>query len=300
MLLVFLVFGLSKCSEGQPELMSTYKDTVSAPRDSAVPKRINFYVADRFRIYELFNLLVIWRARLHGMTRKDKLIVVVVTSSEHAKKKMIDYLEKKKGIVGNIWFDSHGYYENGYSSYTLGEDQFNYKTINDTSFTKYLRALSPYCNDQTKVAIGSCYGGATFEKPSYKGNPASRMNGDSLMVGLAKIFPCATIYGSESWVMTKPGIFMKNSFALAGYPLGRKYKKEVYRPVWERMGIWHSYSAATGKFEKVNTLCLTRAGSIYINPVSYLDLKVNMNKVQRILEKMDRRALKKQNRQGST
>ena len=41
------------------------------------------------------------------------------------------------------------------------------------------------------------------------------MNGDSLMIGLANILPGATIFGTEGWVMTKPGVFDKHSYALA-------------------------------------------------------------------------------------
>jgi len=43
-----------------------------------------------------------------------------------------------------------------------------------------------------------------------------------------------------------------------------------------------------GKFEKVNTLFLTRAGSIYINSVSYPDLKENRKKFNRILKRLTR------------
>jgi hypothetical protein len=97
------------------------------------------------------------------------------------------------------------------------------------------------------------------------------MNGDSLMIGLANILPKATVYGTEGWVMTKPGIFAKHTYALAGYPLQKRFKDEVYKPVWEHMGIWHSYSAETKIFTTENTLALTHMGTIHVKSVSYLD-----------------------------
>lgn len=288
----FFCFVFCCSTQASPQPAINASDTISGISADEAKRRINFYVADKLKIYELFNRLVIWRARLHGMSRRDRLIIVLVRSSEEAKNKIIDYLRKKHGLIGSLWFDSHGYYANGYSSFTLGKDQFSYKTINDTVYTQFLRALIPYCNDQTNIAIGSCYGGATFEKPSNRDNPPGRMNGDSLMIGLGNIFPCASIYGTESWVMTKPGIFMKNSFALAGFPLGRRFKTEAYRPVWERMGVWHCYTSLSEKMENINTVCLSRAGSIYINPRSYLDVKANRNKLHRILNKIDKRTKK--------
>ena len=266
----------------------------------STPNRINFYVANKLKTFDLFSRLVIWRARIYGMSRQGRFIIVLAGSSEEAKVKMMDYLKKKNAIIGNLWFDSHGHYINGYSSFSLGKDEFSYKTITDTAYTKHLRALAPYCDDYTKVSIGSCYSGATFEKPSDKGKMATRMNGDSLIIGLANILPGSTVFGTESWVMTKPGIFEKNSFALAGYPMGRSYKAEIYRPIWERMGIWHSYSTNSGVYETVNTLSLTRLGTIFISPMSYLDIKQNQNKLARILKKMDRRSKRKKQHEKNT
>ncbi|MFI5133845.1 MAG: hypothetical protein ACHQEB_05885 [Chitinophagales bacterium] len=248
--------------------------------------RVNFYVVNKPRTLDLFSRLVIIRARKKGMNRGHEFIVIVARSSEEVKKKMLDYLQKQNVMIGSLWFDTHGHYANGYSSFILGKDEFSYKTITDPDKTKHLHALAPYCDEKTKIAIGSCYGGATYEKPAHNGIPASRMNGDSLMMGMADVLPGATIYGTEGWVMTKPGIFRQNSYALAGYPLQKRFKDEVYKPVWEHMGIWHSYSSITKKLETINTLSLTRIGSIHIKALTYLERKKSQRRLARNLAKL--------------
>jgi len=269
----------------------TETDPVQPVRqDTALEKtsirRVNFYVVNRPKTLDLFSRLVVLRARKKGMTRRDKFVVIVARSSQEARDKMEDHLQKKNAMIGSLWFDTHGRYANGYSSFILGKDEFSYKTINDTAKMKNLHALSSYCDEYTRVAIGSCYGGATYEKPAHNGKPASRMNGDSLMIGIANLLPQATIYGTEGWVMTKPGIFRKHSYALAGYPLQRKFKDEVYKPVWEHMGIWHSYSTTTKKFEVINTLSLTRMGSIHVKEVTYLDKEKSKQRLEKNLAKL--------------
>ena len=254
--------------------------------------RINFYVVNKPKTLDLFSKLVIVRARKKGMTRGNKFIVIVARSAQEVKAKMLDYLDKKNAMIGSLWFDTHGRYANGYSSFILGQDEFSYKTIHDSTKTKSLKAIAAYCDESTQVAIGSCYGGATYEKPAHAGKPASRMNGDSLMMGMADVLPRATIYGTEGWVMTKPGIFCKHSYALAGYPLQKRFKDEVYKPVWEHMGIWHAYSSLTKKFETVNTLALTRTGTIRVKSVTYLDKEKSKRRLERNLGKLKAGLLK--------
>lgn len=248
--------------------------------------RINFYVANKPKTLDLFSRLVIIRAKHRASTRKEKFIVIVASSTNEVKKKIIDNLQKRNAMIGSLWFDSHGHYKNGYSSFIIGNEEFSYKTIRDTSVTKDLHALAAYCDEQTRIAIGSCYSGATYEKPGYKGKPASRMNGDSLIIGLANILPKATVYGTEGWVMTKPGIFARNTYALAGYPLQKRFKDEVYKPVWEHMGIWHSYSTVTNKFNTINTLSLTHMGTIHVKSESYLDKDKYKKRQQKHLKEL--------------
>jgi len=256
------------------------------PIEKTSIRRVNFYVVNKPKTVDLFSRLVVLRARKRGMTRRDKFIVIVATSAKEARDKMEDHLQKKNAMIGSLWFDTHGHYANGYSSFILGKDELSYKTINDQTKMRDLRALASYCDEYTKVAIGSCYSGATYEKPAHNGKPASRMNGDSLMIGLANLLPAATIYGTEGWVMTKPGIFQQHSYALAGYPLQKRFKDEVYKPVWEHMGIWHSYSTVSKKFEVTNTLSLSRMGSIRVKEVTYLDKEKSKQRLEKNLAKL--------------
>jgi hypothetical protein len=230
--------------------------------------------------------LVIIRAKHRASTRREKFIVIVASSTKGVRDKIRAQLQKNNALIGSLWFDSHGRYKNGYSSFIIGNEEFSYKTIHDTSVTKNLHALESYCDDYTKVAIGSCYGGATYEKPAHDGKPASRMNGDSLIIGLANVLSKATIYGTEGWVMTKPGIFARHSYALAGFPIQKRFKDEVYKPVWEHMGIWHSYSTISKSFTTTNTLSLTHMGTIHIKAVSYLEKNKYKKRQQRNLKKL--------------
>ena len=65
-------------------------------------------------------------------------------------------------MIGSLWFDTHGRYANGYSSFILGKDELSYKTIHDTAKMKNFRALHPIVMRTPRIAIGSCYGGATY------------------------------------------------------------------------------------------------------------------------------------------
>ncbi len=250
--------------------------------------RLNFYVANKLRTLDLFSRFVIWRARLQGMKHRDEMFVIVAGSSKEASDKILDYLQKKDALIGNIWFDSHGRYYNGYSSFILGDDEFSYKTVGDTTnHTRYIRRLAGYVDNHTLVALGSCYSGATYDKPASSKNPSTRMNGDSLLIGMAALLPGATIYGAEGWVMTKPGVFHQHSYALSGFPIQKKFKDEIYLPVWENMGVWNSYNALSGNFEKVNSIALTRNGSIHIKSVSYLEKKKFRKRQAKNLRKLE-------------
>jgi hypothetical protein len=281
-------------SQGTSTISIAQCHTIQASASNSRPnqRRLNFYIANKPKTFDLFSRLVIIRARKQGLRRHHDFIAIVATSSKEVRQKMERHLRKKNAMIGSLWFDTHGRYANGYSSFILGTDEFSYKTIKDTVHTAQLRHLAPYCDEYTQVAIGSCYSGATYEKPAHNGIPASRMNGDSLMIGLAHVLPNATIYGTEGWVMTKPGIFKKHSYALAGYPLQKRFKDEVYKPVWEHMGIWHSYSSRTNSFQTTNTLSLTRTGNIHVKAVAYLDRKKSKERLAKNLKKLRPNLLK--------
>jgi hypothetical protein len=247
-------------------------------------KRINFYIVNQIRGLDLFSRTVLWRAKLQSAF-KQQLVVIVARSSEQMSREVRKKLNKHKAMIGTIWFDSHGRYANGYSSFMLGKEEFSFRTIKDTLQTKALRSLSHYCDEGSNVVIGSCYGGATFERQTVSRDTFSRMNGDSLMIGLAELLPGANIFGAESWVMTKPGIF-KHSYALSGYPLQKKFKDEIFEPVWQRMGIWNHYSTQTQKLQVVNSVALNRSGGLACKQVNYLSKGKSRQKLNRNLRKL--------------
>ena len=97
------------------------------------------------------------------------------------------------------------------------------------------------------------------------------MFGDSLMIGAAKIFTGSTIYASGGWVMMKPGIF-SDKFGFAGYPLGKRYRTNYWKPVWDHLGEWYAYSTKEECIKNVNTVALTNIGEIRVRARNYLSL----------------------------
>ena len=278
-------FSLAASAQDKASSQIIEQQAVSFKENTPV-RRINFYVVNKPKTLDLYSRLVIIRAKHRASTRKEKFIVIVASSTKEVKDKIIDNLQERNAMIGSLWFDSHGRYKNGYSSFIIGNEEFSYKTIQDTAVTNNLRALANYCDRYTRIAIGSCYSGATYNHPAYNGKPATRMNGDSLIIGLANVLPKATVYGTEGWVMTKPGFFARHTYALAGYPLQKRFKDEVYRPVWEHMGIWHSYSTETKIFTTENTLSLTHMGTIHVKSQTYLDKEKYKKRQARNLEKL--------------
>ena len=257
----------------------------SMAQSSAVPEqisaaskttRMNIYIISKDKKFEFFPFTVKARAFVKSIFNHKRMRVVVASDSKLASAKVKKILNKHDAVIGNLWFDSHGLYKNGFSSFSIGTDNFNYKNIDDSTHNLFLKEIAAYTDSKTKVGLGSCYGGASFTHP-VSGKP---MHGDSLMMGVGKIFSGSTIYASESWVMMKPGIFSDN-FGFAGYPLGKRYRKDYWRPVWDHMGEWHSYTAAEGIIKNVNTVALNHIGEIKVRTRTYLSL----DKAQRKYDK---------------
>ncbi len=240
----------------------------------APASRINFYVItkEKSKKFDFTAFSVNLRAKIRGLSDRKTLYVLTAASSEDAAEQILRIVERRKKMIGNIWFDSHGHYRNRYSSFHVGADVFSYKNINDSAATKYLKLISAYCDENTKIGLGACYAGASFDFPATDSTPASPMKGDSLLIGLGNIFHRSQVYASEGWVMAKPGIF-SNKFGFAGYPLGKRYLDSVWAPVWEHLGEWRQYSATTGVLKNVPTLSLNRWGDIRFRERNYQDLR---------------------------
>lgn len=245
--------------------------------------RMNVYIISKDKKFEFLPFTVKARAFVKSIFSKKRMRVIVAPNSETAYLKTQALLKKHHAVIGNLWFDSHGLYKNGFSSFSIGEDNFSFKNINDTQHTVFLRKIASLTDSNTKVGIGSCYGGATFTHPGSATVKSGPMNGDSLMMGMGTIFYGSTIYASGSWVMMKPGIFSDN-FGFAGYPLGKKYKKVYWKPVWDHLGEWFSYSTNDDQIRNINTVALTNIGEIRVRTRSYLSLAKAVRKQDRALQ----------------
>jgi hypothetical protein len=255
-------------------------------------RKLNFFIISKPKKFwdpgTYFNIV---RAKIKSLLRPTRFVCIVASSSEQMASKMKFRIRKYNAQIGNIWFDSHGSLKKGYSFFTIGKDEFSYKNIKDSNHVKAFLELSDYCDSNTHIGIGSCYGGATYRRPETGNFKESPMNGDSLIIGLGKIFKGTTIYGCESWVMTKPGLF-KETFAMAGYPLLRRYKDVVYTPVWEQLGVWNSYSTRFSTLQRVNCIKLDKEGNIGTRFNHYQSQKKVKKQLARILSRLQEGVLK--------
>ncbi|HEY6503644.1 MAG TPA: hypothetical protein VIZ28_06675 [Chitinophagaceae bacterium] len=227
----------------------------------------------------------ILRAKMKSFFRQKKFVAIVAKDIQMVSAKMQYRLDKYNTKIGTLWFDSHGTFKKGYSVFFTGKDEFNYRSVNDTSFIKPLQELAVYADENSKVVIGSCYGGATFHRKSLHSNDTTRMNGDSLMMGLGKIFTRSVIYASESWVMTKPGLFQKKA-AVAGHPTRKLFKDIVYHPAWENMSRWNEYNAAKKNFCAVNPVTLDMYGNLVVRSDSYAGKTRVKKEIEKTLTKL--------------
>ncbi|MBP6024326.1 hypothetical protein [Ferruginibacter sp.] len=250
-------------------------------------RRLNFMVSPKQKKFDQAPFSFQLQAKLMRKYHKADFYVIIVSSSKEMVKKITHILERKNALIGNIWFDSHGHYQRRRSLFEIGEEEFNYKTIRDSALTVHLKKLSAYCDTNTNVGIGSCYGGATYTLPAVETFPAQRMNGDSLMIGTSKLFSNATVYACESFVMTGVGI-MNANYALAGMPGRKKFKDPIYAPVWEKLGEWNCYSGKNGEFKKPVTVSLHHDGRISYKQRNYLSFSKNKKKLEKKIQKFKR------------
>lgn len=234
-------------------------------------QKLNFFVVSKRKKGKLdpatrFNVL---RTKIKSLTRPKSFVAIIAANAEQASAKIRHRLEKYNSSIGTIWFDSHGAYKRGYSLFYIGNSEINFKNINDSSIANAFAKLTSYTNYDTKLVIGSCYGGATYQRSSVDYRDTTRMNGDSLMMALGIFFPQARIYGSESWVMTKPGLFNDQKAAVAGFPKRKLFRDVCYRPAWENVGKWNEYNPVTGTLSHVNSVTLDSYGNLTLISWSY-------------------------------
>jgi hypothetical protein len=257
----------------------------SEASDANSSLRLNFLISPKQEKFDAAPLSFQLQAKLVELFHRKEIYVIVAKSSEDMVKQITAILEKRNAMIGNIWFDSHGHFTRRRSLFEIGTEEFNFQSIRDTCFTMHLKKLAAYCDTNTNAGIGSCYGGATYTLPAIEEFPAQRMNGDSLMIELSELLNNATVYGCESFVLTGPGI-LRGSYAFAGNPWRRKFKDQVYAPVWEKLGEWNCYSGKKKKLEEPVTVSLQPNGKISTKKVNYLAFEKNklkwIKKMQRL------------------
>ncbi len=250
-------------------------------------KHLNFFIVSKRKKGKLdpasrFDVL---RAKTKSFFRPKRFAAIVAKDASQMAAKVLYHLRKYNAMIGTIWFDSHGMYKKGYSLFFIGHDEYNYQNISDTFSNVPFKMLAPYSDFQTKLIIGSCYGGATYYRASIDYKDTTRMNGDSLMIRMGKIFNRARIYGCESWVMSRPGLFLKKP-AVAGCP-GRKLFRDVcYRPAWENMSTWNEYNAVSNSFNRTGPVSLDMYGNLVLRNSSYTSKKEVKREIAKNIQKL--------------
>lgn len=249
---------------------------------------INFFIISKREKGKIdpatsYNVL---RAKFRSILNNKHFKTIVAVNARQMSVKVKNMLLKNKAKIGTIWFDSHGKYKKGYSLFTVGSDEVSVKTLADSSLRNIFGELAGFADEETKIVIGACYGGATYERMSVDYKNTTRMNGDSLMITLGSIFQNGIIYGSESWVMTKPGIFSKKA-STGGYPARKLFLDLCYEPAWRKVGQWNQFKVREDKFEKINTVSLDASGNLVIRGTPYLIEKKKTDEIVVMLSKLE-------------
>ena len=284
--LIFCSSSITAFAQVNDAIYALERKTISSTEQK---QKLNFFVVSKRKKGKLdpatsFNIL---RTKIKSLWRPKNFVAIIAGDAEQASAKIIHRLKKYNANIGTVWFDSHGSYKKGYSLFYIGHDEVNFKKLKDSSFTNPFDSLTPYATNETRLVIGSCYGGATYHRSSIDYRDTMRMNGDSLMMALAKFFPQAKIYGSESWVMTKPGIFNDKGSAVAGFPKRKLFHDVCYRPAWENIGKWNEYNAATGTLTQINTVTLDSYGNLELIKRSFNEKPATQKDIQKNILKLE-------------
>ncbi|MFL5738837.1 MAG: hypothetical protein ACJ75B_01360 [Flavisolibacter sp.] len=249
---------------------------------------LNFFIISKPKkgkpdLASRFNIL---RTGVRAFFHSNHFVSIVASSSEDMSKKVLRKIKRKNACIGTLWFDSHGVYKKAHSLFMVGRDEFNYLNIGDEKNIKYLQLLQPYCSDETNIVIGSCYGGATFKRGFAHNNDSIRMNGDSLMMGLGRALKSGNVFASESWVMTKPGLFYGKS-SVAGFPMRKLFRDVVYRPAWEHVGVWNVYSGRLDHVMAIPPVTLDGNGSLHVRNKTYISERKVRRKIHRKMQRLE-------------
>jgi hypothetical protein len=284
--MIFCSLSITAFAQVSDAIYASERKTISSTEQK---QKLNFFVVSKRKKGKLdpatsFNVL---RTKIKSLWRPKNFVAIIAGDADQASAKIRHRLKKYNANIGTIWFDSHGSYKKGYSLFYIGHDEVSFKKLKDPSFTNPFDSLTPYATNETRLVIGSCYGGATYHRSSIDYRDTTRMNGDSLMIALARFFPQAKIYGSESWVMTKPGIFNDKGIAVAGFPKRKLFHDVCYRPAWENIGKWNEYNAATGTLNQINSVTLDSYGNLELIKWSFNKKSATQKDIQKNILKLE-------------
>lgn len=226
-------------------------------------QKMNFFVISKRKKgrFDLATRYNIFRTKLKSLFHGKTFSPVVASSVADMQQKVEKKLNKRKAVIGTIWFDSHGKYKKGYALFFIGKDEVNHLSVMEGSIQNAFKNLSKYTTDSSRYVIGSCYGVATFRRLINNYTDSTMMKGDSLMIALGGNLQKGTVYGSESWVMSRPGLFLKR-LSVYGSPGRKIFHDKVYKPAWEHVGQWNKYSVSNASFKKANAITLNSNGHL--------------------------------------
>jgi hypothetical protein len=275
-LLAFVSMGYSGLSKQTDSNGHNYADSLrnlEEQRNNIKTKKtksINIFVFtyEKKKGIDFVAVYTFIRVKARQLLHTKRALVITAKSAEDASLKITNHLTKHNRTIGNLWFDSHGHYKNKYSSFRIGKDEFSYKNMANQSSVIPLQKISEYCDTNSSIVIGACHGGSNLFFPATDSTPPIQMKGDSLMIGLGKIFAKSTIYASQSWVMAKPGFF-SNRYGLAGVPISRKFRDKIYAPAWLVIGKWSKYNFRNNAITSIPTVALDGSLNLRINREDY-------------------------------
>ena len=97
----------------------------------ALKKRINFFVSSRVTKPDGATISTQLQAIATSIHSKGNLYLIVADSTFEMAEKIEKVLKRTNGMIGNIWFDSHGHWSKRRSLFEVGKDEFNYHSLQD-------------------------------------------------------------------------------------------------------------------------------------------------------------------------
>lgn len=176
-----LAFITSIASAAQPsaQLPTVRISDVIDSGQAMKHKKLNIFVIssshkNKLDLATRYNIL---RTKVKAFFRPNHFVSIVANSEVKACDAIVRKLDKRQAKIGTIWFDSHGQYIKGYSLFTMGKDEIDYRSLKEEAINAPMKKVATYTDRDTRVVIGSCYGGATYRRSSIDYKDTTRMNG---------------------------------------------------------------------------------------------------------------------------